>query len=76
MNSTELKNIEAWLDRVMQSPETGDGYGAIARHAETQRAEALAGAIRTLGARLAAFAETIRHTAESCTAARLHHNHG
>lgn len=73
MNESEMRNIEAWLDRMMQSQEMADGYGAIMRRAERQRAEALAGAIRSLGTRLIDFGETVRRTAESCTAARLRH---
>lgn len=76
MNASELRNIEAWLDRMMESPEMADGYGAILRHAERQRADALVAAIRSLGAGLVRLAETIRQTAEACTAARLHHSHG
>jgi hypothetical protein len=73
MNAPELRNIEGWLDRMMQSPEMGDGYGAIVRHAERQRAEAFAEAMRSVGTRLVDFGETVRRTAESCTAARLRH---
>jgi len=73
MNESEMRNIEAWLDRMMQSHEMADGYGAIMRRAERQRAEALAGAIRSLGTRLVDLGETVRRMAESCTAARLRH---
>jgi len=76
MNAFELHNIESWLDRMLQSPEMADGYGAIARRAERQRAEALVAALRSLGGQLVALGETVRRIAQSCTAARLHHNHG
>jgi hypothetical protein len=73
MNESEMRNIEAWLDRMMRSQEMADGYGAIMRRAERQRAEALAEAIRSLGTRLVDLGETVRRTAESCSAARLRH---
>ncbi len=76
MNASEMRNIEAWLDRMMDTPEMADGYGAIARRAERERSAALVAAIRSIGSRIVNSIEAVRRTAESCTAARLHHNHG
>jgi hypothetical protein len=76
MNASEMRNIEPWLDRMTSVSEMRDAYGAILRRAERQRAEAMVASLRSLWKGLVSFVETVRRTAESCTAARLHHSHG